>query len=44
MTEGRKVLVVDDDKIWQMFISAALQDNYKVITSFDGDIGFKTRL
>ena len=41
MTEGRKVLIVDDDKIWQMFISAALQDEYKIITAFDGEIGLK---
>lgn len=41
MTEGRKVLVVDDDKTWQMFISAALQDDYKIITALDGDIGLK---
>jgi CheY-like chemotaxis protein len=41
MAEDRKVLIVDDDKIWQMFISAALQDDYKVISAFDGDIGLK---
>ena len=41
MKEDWKVLVVDDDKTWQMVISAALQDEYKVITAFDGDIGLK---
>lgn len=41
MSEGCKVLVVDDDKTWQMVISAALQGDYKVITAFDGDIALK---
>ena len=41
MTDGLKVLVVDDDKTWQMVISAALKDDYQVITAFDGDVGVK---
>jgi len=41
MSEGPKVLIVDDDKTWQMVISAALHDDYKVVTAFDGDIGLK---
>lgn len=41
MTENRKVLIVDDDKTWQIFISAALRDEYKIITAFDGEIGLK---
>jgi CheY-like chemotaxis protein len=41
MTERRKVLVVDDDRTWQIFLSAVLQDDYKIITAFDGDIALK---
>lgn len=41
MTERRKVLIVDDDKTWQAFLSVALQENYNVVTALDGDIGLK---
>lgn len=41
MNERRKVLVVDDDKTWQVFLSAVLTDDYNIITAFDGDIALK---
>lgn len=41
MTARRKILIIDDDKIWQVFLAAALRDDYAVITALDGDIGLK---
>lgn len=41
MTLGRKVLIIDDDKTWQMFLSAALRDEYAVVSALDGEIGLK---
>lgn len=41
MTERRKILVVDDDKAWQAFLLASLQDNYNVVAAYDGEIGLK---
>lgn len=36
MTELIKVLIVDDDKTWQAFLKAALQDKYDVRGASDG--------
>lgn len=41
MTAGRKVLIIDDDKTWQMFLSVAMGDDYSVLTALDGDIGLR---
>ena len=41
MSEKRKLLIIDDDKVWQAFLSAALQSNYQIITAYDGEIGLK---
>jgi len=41
MTARRKVLIVDDDKAWQAFLAASLQDTYDVVAAYDGDIGLK---
>lgn len=41
MTEGRKILVVDDDKSAQAILIANLQSDYHVIGAYDGEIGLK---
>lgn len=41
MAKECKVLIVDDDKTWQVFLTAVLQDEYKVVTAYDGDIALK---
>ncbi|MFO1390004.1 response regulator transcription factor [Cellvibrio sp.] len=41
MVESQKILIVDDDKTWQAFLSAHLQDKYSVLAAYDGDIGLK---
>jgi DNA-binding response OmpR family regulator len=41
MAERGKVLIVDDDKTWQAFLSANLQDDYHIITAYDGEVGLK---
>ncbi|GGY81111.1 hypothetical protein GCM10011613_27710 [Cellvibrio zantedeschiae] len=41
MTERQKILVVDDDKTWQAFLLASLQDKYNVVAAYDGAIGLK---
>jgi DNA-binding response OmpR family regulator len=41
VTLSRKILIIDDDKTWQMFLSAALRDDYAVVTALDGDIGLE---
>jgi DNA-binding response OmpR family regulator len=41
MTERCKLLIIDDDKTWQAFLSVALQEQYNVISALDGDIGLK---
>jgi CheY-like chemotaxis protein len=38
---GKKILIIDDDKTWQMFLAAALRDDYAVVTALDGEIGLK---
>lgn len=37
----QKILVVDDDKLWQAFLLASLKDHYEVVSALDGDIGLK---
>lgn len=39
MTELIKVLIVDDDKTWQAFLKAALQEKYDVKVASDGSTG-----
>lgn len=39
MTELIKVLIVDDDKTWQAFLKAALQEKYDVKVATDGSTG-----
>lgn len=39
MTELIKVLIVDDDKTWQAFLKAALQEKYDVKVAPDGPAG-----
>ncbi len=39
MTERRNILIVDDDRSWQAFLSAALSDYYNVIAAYDGYSG-----
>ncbi len=41
MAESQKILVVDDDKTWQAFLSANIQDQYNVLSAYDGNIGIK---
>ena len=41
MTERRNVLIVDDDRSWQAFLSFALRDDYNVISAYDGSSGLK---
>ncbi len=44
MSERLKVLIVDDDKTWQAFLSVALQDNYSVKAVGSGDLGIECAL
>ncbi len=39
MTEGRKVLIIDDDKTWQAVLAACLGDEYQTLSALDGNIG-----
>lgn len=41
MAERRSVLIIDDDRSWQAFLSVALRDKYNVIAAFDGSSGLK---
>lgn len=39
MSERLKVLIIDDDRTWQAFLSAALQEGYEVKVAASGDEG-----
>lgn len=41
MTARRKVLIVDDDKTWQAFLTASLESEYDIVSAYDGAIGLK---
>ncbi len=41
MAERQKILAIDDDKAWQAVLVASLQDNYNVVSAYDGEIGLK---
>ncbi|MET0356230.1 MAG: response regulator [Cellvibrio sp.] len=41
MAERRNVLIIDDDRSWQAFLSVALRDDYNVIAAYDGYSGLK---
>jgi len=42
MAERAKILIVDDDKTWQAFLTVALQDDYEVMAVSNGDLGVIT--
>jgi DNA-binding response OmpR family regulator len=41
MAQSRKVLLVDDDRTWQVFIFAALQDSFELKSAYDGVQGIQ---
>jgi len=41
VAERRNILIVDDDRSWQAFLSVALRDDYNVIAAYDGYSGLK---
>lgn len=41
MADQSKVLIIDDDKTWQAFLTAALQDRFTVISALDGCDGLQ---
>lgn len=41
MAQAQKVLVVDDDRTWQVFLFAALQDTFVLKSAYDGEQGLQ---
>ncbi len=41
MAQSQKVLVVDDDRTWQVFLFAALQDSFVLKSAYDGAQGLQ---
>jgi DNA-binding response OmpR family regulator len=41
MAQTQKVLVVDDDRTWQVFLFAALQDSFVLKSAYDGEQGLQ---
>lgn len=41
VSERRNILIIDDDRSWQAFLSVALRDDYNVIAAYDGYSGLK---
>jgi len=41
VTERRNILIIDDDRSWQAFLSVALRDEYNIIAAFDGHSGLE---
>ena len=39
MKERRNILIIDDDRSWQAFLSVALRDEYNIIAALDGHSG-----
>lgn len=41
MAERRNILIIDDDRSWQAFLSVALRDEYNIIAAYDGYSGLE---